>query len=255
MDLFGQIKEAGWLFPYSEFQNLTLYDKSFIQKEFTGQRTVGYYKNRLRHIGFNNMTRVLDAACGMGQWSIALSILNHSVECVDLSKKRLGIAWNLRKLHRRSNCRFLLSNLESLPFQDSSFDGIFCYGAFMFTNMRKTLQEFKRLLRSHGKLYFNVNAIGWYAHLLIDFGLRHKRIDLIHTVLHALSRNLLGKSAKRIVTKNWLTNLLDEFGFKIKAIALEGHISILHQQTHPSPAYPSKFYGLPSIYEVLAIHD
>ena len=45
-------------------------DKLFIQRVFS--KGLDSYINRLEAIGFTKKSKVLDAGCGYGQWSIAL---------------------------------------------------------------------------------------------------------------------------------------------------------------------------------------
>jgi len=48
------------------------------------------YSTRLSQHGFRGFCRVLDAGCGFGQWTLALSWMNQSVEAVDISEKGGG---------------------------------------------------------------------------------------------------------------------------------------------------------------------
>ena len=62
-------------------------EKSFFQRIYSDG--IIKYKRRLQAIGFSGEEMVLDAGCGYGQWSLALSELNKNVESLDFSKKRI----------------------------------------------------------------------------------------------------------------------------------------------------------------------
>ena len=247
-----KIQEAGWLFPNSIWSCLSEYEKSFAKNEFIEQRSLNYYLTRLESLGFKNQSKVLDAACGMGQWSLALSKLNSHVEGVDINVGRLLVAKSLFEHHGVDNFNFQYSNLENLPYSINSFDAIFCYGAFMFTNMPKTLGEFHRVLKPEGKIYLNANSLGWYLHLLLDPGIKQKNWSIVKSVFKMTARTLLGKKQNIIVTEKWLKKQLELFGFELLKIGTEGSINLNCNHHQPDSAYPEKFYGVPAILEVLA---
>jgi len=118
------IHNAGWVFPLSVWDTLDTYQKSFAVSELSGQRTLSYYKCRLEAIKFSGKSRVLDAACGIGQWSVALASLNESVEGIDLSDIRINVAQKLALAHS-ANCTFSIGRLEELPYGNDSFDAVF----------------------------------------------------------------------------------------------------------------------------------
>lgn len=246
------IKEAGWVFPESVWICLSDDEKRFVIHEFTGNRSFDYYVRRLEAIGFKGMERVLDAACGMGQWAMALSALNQFVEGVDINIGRLLVSKSLAESMVRTNCAFRYAFLESLPFDPESFDAIFCYGTFMFTHMPMTLYEFSRILKPGGKLYLNANTIGWYAHLLIDRGFKNKDFSIVRNVFGIITRTFAGKKRNIIVSKRWLQKQIEISGLEIISMGLEGEITIRNHLEKPEPAYPQKLYGMPTIIEVLA---
>ncbi|MDW8344123.1 MAG: methyltransferase domain-containing protein [Verrucomicrobiae bacterium] len=206
-------------------------------------------------ISFRHMSHVLDAACGMGQWSIALAQENHIVHGIDLSPARLRVASALAEEMGCKNCLFVRGRLERLPYQAEAFDAVFCYGALMFTEIPQTLAEFYRVLKPRGQLYVNANSFGWAAHLLLDRGLAQRNPATIRAALRMLFRTARRMTSHRFLTRRTLTHMLQKSGFSIQASGVEGqihHPDLEPKCPYPPPAYPSRFYGLPSIVEVLA---
>ena len=250
-----EFERAGWIFPSSIWNNLSDYEKSFMIFEFTGKRTLSNYINRLKYIGFEGLNTVLDAGCGMGQWSVALSYLNKKIVGIDLNRGRLCVAVEVANKMGRKNCNFFCGRLENLPFESETFDGIFCYGVLMFTDIPKTLSEFYRVLKPSGKCYLNANTIGWYMHLIIDRGLKNKNIRIMIDALNMVVRTILRKKSFIVVTKNWLMRELKERNFEIIDIGAEGETSFKKEvlDHKPEPFYPKSHYGFVSILEVLVV--
>lgn len=190
-----RIHKAGWNFPAELWATLSDYEKSFAVLEFDGIKTPAYYQDRLTALDFTRRGRVLDAACGMGQWANALASLGNDVVGVDLMQSRIDVAKALTAA-QGNTCQFQTGSIEKLPFETASFDGVFCYGAFMFTAMPVTLSEFARVLKSGGRLYLNGNTWGWYAHLILDRGLRGGNYSLIKDALQMIARTLAGRSSR-----------------------------------------------------------
>ncbi|MBI4401207.1 MAG: methyltransferase domain-containing protein [Nitrospirae bacterium] len=147
--------------------NLSGYEKEFIQTEYGFG--LPYYLRRLDRIMFSG-GRVLDAGCGVGQWSIALSQRFEQVECVDLNKSRLVVLQHVADRIGIGNIRIRRGSLEHLPYPDSSFGAVFCYGVIMFTAVERTLGEFFRVVRPGGRVYICLNADGWSRYLIEERG-------------------------------------------------------------------------------------
>jgi len=243
------IREAGWQIDEVAFDKLSAYQQEFTRQELTlYPRNLEYYKERLNQLGFSKSDNILDAACGIGQWSIALSLLNKQVVGVDISKERIAFAKSLVHINQIDNCSFLASSIEAMPFEESTFDKVFCYGSFMFTNMPVCLAEFNRVMKKGSHLYLNANSIGWYLHLLIDKGIRQGQLHRIRDFIRYSINTILQQNQAVIVTRNYLKKLAVENGFAIVDINTEGHIG--NPNSIP-PIYPSSFYGKESIIEVI----
>jgi len=245
----SELEACGWSVPEDFLDGLSDYERDFIRLEFTGRRTHQYYLDRLRYLDFCGMERVLDAGCGMGQWSVALAAHNALVFGVDLNAGRLALAKRLAAAMGCGNTAFQRARLEALPYPAKTFDGIFCYGVFMFTYMPRTLVEFARILKPGGKLYVNANSFGWYIHLLRDVPWNRR------PALGIIKNTLLRRKQAIIVSERWLRARLDEHGFDVVAVDSEGDVSFSEHPSppQPEPGYQRRYLGVRAIIEAAAL--
>lgn len=251
-DLVPAARAAGWPLTSAIAGGLSDYERDFLRIELTGQRTRDYYRARLAALGFAQGEHALDAACGVGQWSLVLAEGFGRVTGVDLSAGRLETARALAAEEGRSNVAFLPGALEQLPVAAEACDAVFCYGAFMFTDMRRTLREFHRVLRPGGRVYLNANSTGWCAHLLLDRGLRKGDVNLMRAALRMAARTVLGRESQIVVRERWLRAAVAAAGFRVRALGPEGSVRLVAGAPPVAPAYPARFYGLRSILELVA---
>lgn len=248
-----RVTQSGWNFSDSMWNSLSEYDKRFAVLHFSSEMTPDYYKKKLELLGFTDLEKVLDAGCGMGQWTIALGELNRCVEGIDISENRLKIAHNLAINHNITDCSVMVGTLEELPYADESFDAIFCCQCFMFTHMKKTLSEFNRILKPNGKLYVNVNDIGWYLFLLLDRGFIHKEFDSIVSSITYMINSILPTDRNRIVSKRWLATLFRDTGFDITFCTSESDDES-ESKNKSKIKNPSRYYhGFSTLIELSAI--
>jgi SAM-dependent methyltransferase len=102
--------------------------------------------------------RLLDAGCGSGKYSIPLKMRGFGVIGVDVSPAALKMAVEGSE-RRELEIKFLAADICHLPFQDASFDVVWCYGVLghLLSDERKlAISEFRRLLRSGGRLFLEV---------------------------------------------------------------------------------------------------
>ena len=99
---------------------------------------------------------ILDLACGVGRDTFHLESRGLSVIGADASWNGLRAARQV-KLARGETTELVTADARSLPFEDGSFEGIYCFGLLHeFTsddkgeNVKKVVSEVKRLLHDKG---------------------------------------------------------------------------------------------------------
>lgn len=95
--------------------------------------------------------RVLELACGTGEVTKLIHDLGHDVTALDFSEAMLEVARAKHACKRR--LRFLLADAENTMEPDQSYDAIVCrHLVWTLTEPEKTFREWRRLLKSGGKL-------------------------------------------------------------------------------------------------------
>lgn len=123
------------------------------------------YIDRLKQYEFQGYNHVLDAGCGFGQWSLALSSLNKQVSSCDAASNRVQYLTELADINNIKNIKVKEGVINKLPYEDEVFDAVFCYGVIFLTPWKISLRELIRVLKPTGKLYLNANGLGWYKNL------------------------------------------------------------------------------------------
>lgn len=208
----------------NEWMGIFLLGEKLNDKSYSSQQAkIPSYilENRIKEIGFIDKKNVLDIGCGYGQWTYLMSKKNDSVFGIDVNPHRIKIAKTLfNKQVENSSPSFAVGDGLKMPFEDKSFDAIFCFGVFMFMNPKKSLQEMHRVLRKGGNLYLVTNSYGWWVHLLIK-----SLFTSIATSRQAL-KALVGK--RKLLPTSFSLNLLNSYvseaGFVVKQIGSEGEI-------------------------------
>ena len=174
MNISEQIIEQVSLQLRSEF------DRDFLRRVYS--TPLEFYIHRLSAVEFHGLERVLDAGCGFGQWALGLSELNTTVHGIDINESRVKTADEIACRLNRKNIFITQASIDSLPYSNCVFDGVFCFSSIYFTNYVIVLREFFRVLKPQGKLYICTNGLGWYIYNLI------RKIDCNIVVLITVSR-------------------------------------------------------------------
>ena len=102
----------------------------------------------------NKGKTILDAGCGSGAFSEKLNMLGyHSVTGMDLSAELIEKACQKNKA---GTVKYRVGNVLKMPFDDESFDIIFCGGMLhhLPEQLKETAAESARVLKNGGKVYF-----------------------------------------------------------------------------------------------------
>lgn len=202
-----------------------------------------YYQQRLQKIGFyGQKSKLLDAACGAGHWSIAASFLNAQVYGIDSTENYLNVARRINQKFKRKNLKFTFGKMESLPYPDDFFDYVISYCAWMYTDRPLTLKEMYRVLKPGGRIYLGaVAGWGWYFQLIWQ-GIREGRRYLIFESLKAIKKRIQ-------VTEKEARRLFERQGLKI--INFGPDTSLGNPKILVNPFYQQKFLGLWNVFEIL----
>lgn len=108
---------------------------------------------------------VLEYGCGGALWSIALAAQGARVTALDNSRRQLEYARAAIDAAAAA-VRLVHAPGEATPFDDGSFDVVFCdHGAMSFASPDRTIPEVARILRRGGIFAFNVehpvHAVSW----------------------------------------------------------------------------------------------
>lgn len=104
---------------------------------------------------------VLDLGCGAGHASFAVAPFAREVVAYDLTESMLRVVVAASAERRLSNIRAQLGSVERLPFDDARFDWVISrYSAHHWKDVRRALQEIKRVLKPGGQACFIDTAGG-----------------------------------------------------------------------------------------------
>ena len=105
--------------------------------------------------GLSRGNCVLDIGCGTGGLTPSLlkavgpSGVIHAIDFAGEMVKRAR-----KKFEDHQNILFILGSVETLPFDNASFDHVICFGAFPhFDSKEKALKEMHRVLKTGCKLF------------------------------------------------------------------------------------------------------
>ena len=120
----------------------------------------------INNIGFSG--NILNIAAGDGRFNNRLLELSDSVTAIDIDNAELeSLEENCSKDLLDKLCTKAVDITQKLPFQDETFDGVFCTGTlhlFDRDTIIKILQEIKRVLKTKGRI-------------VLDFATDIKRLD------------------------------------------------------------------------------
>lgn len=115
----------------------------------------GWRKRALKSIEEPETKRLLDVACGTGDFSVAAVKAGvRDVTGIDISEKMVEIGrQKVRKLGLEGNVCLQEGDSERMSFGDASFDVVtVAFGVRNFENLEKGLQEIQRVLTPGGKV-------------------------------------------------------------------------------------------------------
>ena len=135
-------------------------------------RGESYYLAIIQKTGLDQCSTVFDAGCGPGHYLNLLGEMGIRTVGMDIRPSNITFA---RFLNTMCPVRVppvaMAGDVAKVPYPDGYFDGILCYGVFMFTHAEKTMQEFARLLKPGGRLVMHITSLGFYVDYIFKRGL------------------------------------------------------------------------------------
>lgn len=134
-------------------------------------------KRMAKFSSINKGDRIIDVACGNGAVTIPVAKkINDDghVTGIDIAHKMIEECESLKAKLQISNVDFKVMDIESLEFEDETFDKVYCgFGIFFLPNVLKGLNEVKRVLKPGGEFIFSTwnkeYNFDWLISLLIKY--------------------------------------------------------------------------------------
>jgi SAM-dependent methyltransferase len=227
------------------------YPDGYHYADFICKYPFSFYLERVKRINFVGKESIIDVGCGFGQWSAAFALQNRHVVALEIHSPRLMVARTVARRFGIHNVDFVLGNALSLPIDDATCDGVFCYGVMMFLDRQKVLQEFYRVLKPGGEMYICTNAFGWWLKLWLQHlcGDRNVRSAAFAAMKSGGRGGLPNSTSIQAVRR-----LLPPEQWEYIAAAPEGTIS-RYADGHvrqPLPCYAGAFLGFDAVIEFMA---
>lgn len=177
--------------------------KQFYDEEYYGtlMRDSGlpwHYSVIASRLGNLDGKRVLDVACGIGDWLSMLASRGCEVHGVDLSERAIEVC---RRRFPQGN--FLAGPAEMLPFADGSFDLVSCLGSLEhFIEPELALREMLRVAKPDAKFLLLVPNAGFLPRRVGLYGGTHQvKVREIVRGLDEWAR--LFESSGLVIEKRW----------------------------------------------------
>ncbi|QGT98627.1 hypothetical protein SYNTR_0034 [Candidatus Syntrophocurvum alkaliphilum] len=189
--------------------------EGFIAKFYnkTAQKSSDDYKNHALEISkyVNEGDLILEVAPGPGYSAIELAKLgNYNITGIDISKSLLELAKDNIK-NEGQNINFILGDAAYMPFEDNTFDLIYCRAAFKnFSEPVKSLNEMYRVLKPRKNVIINDLSKDITNHY-IDKHINSMNLNIIDTfITKVIFKKML---RRRAYTKKQFENFIKKSSF------------------------------------------
>ena len=142
------------------------YDNEYYRGSSTPTSISAHHRRLAERLGINAQSRVLDVACGRGDWLLAARERGARVAGIDLSERAI------------EHCReampegeFASGPAETLPFTDAQFDLVTCLGSLEhFVDKPAALREMLRVATADARFVLLVPNAGFLTRRLGLYG-------------------------------------------------------------------------------------
>ena len=129
----------------------------------------------------NKLSKLLEVGCGNGRDSIFFSRAGMNVTAIDVSPSAVELAQGNADKENITNIRFMVANVEELPFADNEFESLFTLSVIHSTNLQKTIPQIARVVRKGGLVFIYLYADTEYVSGKVE---NHITVDDFTTLLH-----------------------------------------------------------------------
>jgi len=153
---------------------------------------------------------VLDMGCGSGRFTLALASFGvKEVVGIDLGDEGLSIAKEMVVKQNLTNVRFEKGSVLDLPFENRTFDFVFCKGVLHHTgDINKGIEELYRVLKIKGKAFIYLYGSGglfWYSRKKVKKVMQQIPIEYTLKILSLIQM----PSKRTIFVDNWYVTIED----------------------------------------------
>ncbi|WP_406660438.1 class I SAM-dependent methyltransferase [Methanolobus sp. ZRKC3] len=133
------------------------WDEEYRHVTWGGPRSISMVEE---FMSSSSSSRLLDAGCGNGRYSLPLS-RKYDVVGIDVSANAISKAQTYIKKSGH-DALLLVSTITDLPFSENSFDAVICYGVLQHLlehERKQTVDEFRRVLKPGALLFFEAFGV------------------------------------------------------------------------------------------------
>lgn len=146
--------------PFAGQTEIEYWESIYNRKDFSGFCYRARMNQALSWLDKASLSRnptILDAGCGTGVVTRELAQRKYRVLGIDASYGMILKAKIVCNTDGRANVQLIQGDVQSLPLQDSSVDGVVCLGVITyFKSEEKALQELSRVLKPDGTLILSI---------------------------------------------------------------------------------------------------
>jgi SAM-dependent methyltransferase len=173
------------------------YDEIYYKNRAANENISRFHVKLARDLEICEGDKLLDVACGTGEWLLAAAAQRAEVSGIDISERAIERC----RVAIPTGC-FKLGPAEDLPFPDASFDWVTCLGALEhFLDKEAALDEMVRVGKPHAKFVILVPNAGFLTRRLGLF--KGTEQAAIHEDILTLDEwnELLGKCGLKVVQR------------------------------------------------------
>jgi len=146
------------------------YDEEYYGTSAKNHELPWHYRLVADRLGSLKGARVLDVACGVGDWLALVQSRGAEISGIDISERAID-----RCRQRFPHREFHLGPAESLPFPDAAFDVVTCLGSLEhFVQPEKALREMLRVATPDAAILLLVPNAGFLPRRLGLYGGTHQ---------------------------------------------------------------------------------